>query len=46
MEQTADDACQPCNCNALGSDINPDSGLVDCLMNDDIAVSDGKVCMV
>ncbi|XP_059169599.1 laminin subunit alpha-2-like [Physella acuta] len=39
--QTAGDACVPCLCNASGSDLNPATGLVDCVMSDDVA-AEGK----
>ncbi|GFO42017.1 laminin subunit alpha-1-like [Plakobranchus ocellatus] len=41
--QTSEDACVPCNCNSAGSKQNPETNLVDCVMNNDVARSDGKL---
>ncbi|RUS88037.1 hypothetical protein EGW08_004203 [Elysia chlorotica] len=40
--QTSEAACVPCACNPSGSTVNPDSNLVDCVMNNDEQRSDGK----
>ncbi|KAH9524560.1 Usherin [Bulinus truncatus] len=41
--QTAEDACIPCQCNISGSTLNPDTNLVDCVMNNDITLPTGKL---
>ncbi|GFR71138.1 laminin subunit alpha-1-like [Elysia marginata] len=41
--QTSEGACVPCGCNPSGSTVNPDTNLVDCVMNNDVVRSDGKL---
>lgn len=41
--QTSPGACVPCGCNRSGSTVNPDTNLMDCVMNNDVVRLDGKL---
>ena len=41
--QTSESACVPCNCNPAGSTPDPNTFLLDCVMNSDEQRTDGKV---
>ncbi|CAL1527731.1 unnamed protein product, partial [Lymnaea stagnalis] len=41
--QTAENPCIPCLCNISGSTVNPNTNLVDCVMNSDTNLPDGKL---